>query len=104
MLVTRDNATLIVAESYGIKLTPSISRTTAASRTDASGLSSETASPDGICLDEENAVWYGGVPNRRCVGVREGGEVLQTIEVDRGCLACAVGGADRRTLFMMATE
>ena len=60
--------------------------------------------PDGICLDAENAVWYGDVPNRQCVRVREGGEGLQTVKLDRGCFACALGGADRRTLFMMATE
>ena len=57
----------------------------------------------GICLDAENAVWYGDVPNKRCVRVREGGEVLQTIELDRGCFACALGGANKRTLFMIAT-
>jgi sugar lactone lactonase YvrE len=38
------------------------------------------------------------------VRVREGGEVLQTIQLDRGCFACALGGPDKRTLFMMATE
>jgi sugar lactone lactonase YvrE len=59
--------------------------------------------PDGICLDGEGAVWYADVPYNRCVRVREGGEVLQRIEVDRGCFACAPGGADRRTLFRMAT-
>src|SRR5437879_2877432 len=52
----------------------------------------------------EHAVWYGDVPNKRCVRVREGGDVLQTIELDRGCFACALGGANRSTLFMMATE
>jgi sugar lactone lactonase YvrE len=36
--------------------------------------------PDSICLDAEGAVWYGDVPNRHCVCVREGGEVLQTID------------------------
>src|SRR5262249_425009 len=60
--------------------------------------------PDGICLDAEGAVWYADVPNKRCVRVREGGEVLQRIELDRGCFACALGGADRSTLFLMATE
>jgi sugar lactone lactonase YvrE len=60
--------------------------------------------PDGICLDAENAVWYSDVPNKRCVRVREGGEVLQSVDLDRGCFACALGGADKRTLFLMATE
>jgi len=35
---------------------------------------------------------------------REGGEVLQTIDLDRGCFACMLGGVDRRTLFLMAAE
>jgi sugar lactone lactonase YvrE len=104
MLVTADNRTLIVAESYAKRLT-------AFDIGDDGNLSNrrvwaelDAGVPDGICLDAENAVWYGDVPNKRCVRVREGGEVLQTIELDRGCFACALGGADGRTLFMMATE
>jgi sugar lactone lactonase YvrE len=104
MLVTEDNSTLIVAESHGKRLT--------AFEIDADGgLSNRRVwadlgdgAPDGICLDGEGAVWYGDVPNKRCVRVREGGEVLQTIELDRGCFACALGGPVRRTVFMMATE
>jgi sugar lactone lactonase YvrE len=60
--------------------------------------------PDGICVDAEGAVWYGDVPNKRCVRVREGGEVLQTIELDRGCFACMLGGPTDSTLFMVAQE
>jgi sugar lactone lactonase YvrE len=30
--------------------------------------------------------------------------VLQTIELDRGCAAYALGGPGRRTLFMMVTQ
>jgi sugar lactone lactonase YvrE len=30
--------------------------------------------------------------------------VLQTIDLDRGCFACMLGGADGRTLFMLAAE
>ncbi len=104
MAVTADNTTLIVAESYGNKLT-------AFDIAADGGLSNRRVwadlgdgVPDGICVDAENAVWYGDVPNKRCVRVREGGEVAQTIELDRGCFACALGGADKSTLFMVATE
>jgi len=104
MLVTADNSTLIVADSY--------SKCLAAFDIEPDGTLANRrvwaelgdGVPDGICLDAEGAVWYGDVPNQRCVRVREGGEVLQTIELDRGCFACALGGADRRTLFMMAQE
>jgi sugar lactone lactonase YvrE len=39
--------------------------------------------PDSICADIENAVWYADVPNKRCVCVREGGQQLETIDLDR---------------------
>ena len=104
MLVTPDNATLIVAESYAKRLsTFHIAADGNLSRREVWADLGDGV-PDGICLDAEGAVWYADVPNKRCVRVREGGEVLQRIELDRGCFACALGGADRRTLFMMVTE
>jgi sugar lactone lactonase YvrE len=36
--------------------------------------------------------------------VREGGLVLQAIDLDHGCFACTLGGPDRQTLFLMAAE
>jgi sugar lactone lactonase YvrE len=60
--------------------------------------------PDGICADEDGAVWVASVPGRHCVRVREGGEVLRTVSVDRGCFACMLGGDDGRTLFIGAAQ
>jgi sugar lactone lactonase YvrE len=104
IVVTPDNSTLIVAESYANRLT-------AFDITADSNLSNQRewadlggGVPDGICLDAEDAVWYGDVPNKRCVRVREGGEVLQTIDLDRGCFACMLGGLDGKTLFIVAQE
>ena len=104
IVVTPDNSTLIVAESYANRLT-------AFDITADGSLSNRRmwaelggGVPDGICLDAEGAVWYGDVPNKRCVRVREGGEVLQTIALDRGCFACMLGGPDDKTLFMVAQE
>jgi sugar lactone lactonase YvrE len=60
--------------------------------------------PDGICVDADGAIWVATVPGKRCVRVREGGEVLSAVTVDRGCFACMLGGEDGRTLFIAAAE
>ena len=104
MVVTPDNATLILAESYGKRLTAFDIAADGSLSNRRIWADLGDGAPDGICLDAENAIWYGDVPNKRCVRVREGGEVLQTIDLDRGCFACALGGADKRTLFLVATE
>lgn len=104
MALTPDDTTLILAESYANRLT-------ACDVDPDGGLSNRRVwadlgdgYPDGICLDAEGAVWYADVPNRRCVRVREGGEVLQTVDVDRGCFACMLGGRGGTTLFVVAAE
>jgi sugar lactone lactonase YvrE len=60
--------------------------------------------PDGICADADGTLWIATVPGRRCIRVREGGEVLDTVGVDRGCFACMLGGEDGRTLFIAAAQ
>ena len=60
--------------------------------------------PDGICIDGDGAVWYADVGGQHCVRIREGGEVLQTAQLDRGAFACMLGGPERRTLFILAAE
>ncbi|MFD0351143.1 SMP-30/gluconolactonase/LRE family protein [Kitasatospora aburaviensis] len=104
MAVTPDNSTLVVADSYarrlvGFDIGPdgslSEGRPWAELGADA---------PDGICVDAEGAVWYATVPGMRCARVRQGGEVLETVELDRGGFACTLGGPDGRTLFVAAAE
>lgn len=104
MAVTPDSSTLIVAESYGNKLTAFDIAADGSLSKGRVWADLQDGVPDGICIDAEGAVWYGDVPNKRCVRVREGGEVLGTIELDRGCFACALGGADKPTLFMTANQ
>jgi sugar lactone lactonase YvrE len=101
MAVTPDNGTLIVADSYARELK-------GFEIADDGGLSEGRVwadlgdgVPDGICVDEEGAVWYADVPNKRCVRVREGGEVLKTVELERGGFACMLGG---RTLYIVERE
>ena len=42
------------------------------------------SAPDGICTDADGAIWYASVPQQRCTRVAPGGEVLATVEADRG--------------------
>jgi sugar lactone lactonase YvrE len=102
--VTPDGRTLIVAETMGGRLsafdigedgTLSNRRTYA----DLPG-----RSPDGIALDAEGAVWVADATGTACVRVREGGEVTDVVDTGRGCFACALGGPDRTTLFLLTGE
>jgi len=101
MAVTPDGSTLIVAESFAGRLS-------AFDIAADGGLSNRRVwaelgeGGDGICLDAEGAVWTPAM--QACLRVREGGEVLERIELDRFCFACMLGGEDRRTLFMLAAD
>jgi sugar lactone lactonase YvrE len=103
MVVTPDNRTLIVAESMAGRLT-------AFDIAGDGGLSNrrtwaEGIGADGICLDAEGAVWaQSGPMSHACVRVREGGQVLERVELDRSPFACMLGGPDGRTLFILAAE
>ncbi|MEI9411524.1 SMP-30/gluconolactonase/LRE family protein [Mesorhizobium salmacidum] len=103
MAVTPDNKTLIIAESHANRLT-AFDIASDGSLSNRRIWADLDGYPDGICLDAEGAVWYADVPNKHCVRVREGGDVLQTVTADRGCFACMLGGAGRKTLFITAAE
>ena len=105
MAVSPDNSTLLVAESYGGKLTGyDIQPDGSLGDARAWAELGEDAAPDGICMDAENAAWYASVPGQHCVRVREGGEVLETVQADRGCFACMLGGVDGRTLYVVGAK
>ena len=101
MVVTPDNSTLIVSESFAGRLTAfdiAADGSLSNRRVWAEGIG-----PDGICIDAEGAVWAQSGANA-CLRVREGGEVLQRIDLDRSPFACMLGGPDRRTLFITTAE
>ena len=104
MAVTADNATLIVAESFAARLT---AFDIAADGSLSNRRVWADVTGDGICIDAEGAVWCSAVgadDGHVVVRIREGGEVLDRIEIDRPCYACMLGGEDGRTLFMVVAQ
>jgi len=104
MAVTPDNGTLVVAESCRNQLTAySIADDgTLGDRRIFAHLGEDN--PDGICLDADGAAWYADVPHQHCVRVREGGEVLDRVPLDRGGFACMLGGPARTTLYAVTAQ
>jgi sugar lactone lactonase YvrE len=101
MAISQDGSTLIVAESYANQLTAydigddkslDNRRVWAATPGD---------HPDGICMDAEGAAWYADVGSEHCVRVREGGEVLATVSLDRGAYACVLSRGENPRLFVV---
>jgi sugar lactone lactonase YvrE len=102
MAVTADGRTLLVADSYRHHL---VGFTVA----DDGTLTERRVwadlgdhNPDGICVDADGAAWYADVPHQVCVRVAEGGEVLDTIDLDRGGFACMLGGEASPALYVVA--
>jgi sugar lactone lactonase YvrE len=103
MVITPDNRTLIIAESFAARLTAfdiAEDGTLSNRRVWAADVG-----PDGICLDADGCVWASsGNMTNDCARIREGGEVLDRVELDRPCFAAMLGGPDRRTLFMLTAQ
>jgi sugar lactone lactonase YvrE len=104
MAISPDNSTLVVAESFAKCLSAFDIAADGSLSNRRIWADLANGAPDGICFDAAGAIWYADVPNKRCVRVHEGGKVLQTVDVDRGCFACMLGGDGGDTLFIVAAQ
>jgi sugar lactone lactonase YvrE len=65
----------------------------------------EDVSPDGIALDAEGAVWLANPEGKfGALRVREGGDILERVELDTECYAVMPGGPKRRQLFLCGSD
>ncbi len=101
MVISPDGRSLILAETLALRLT-------AFDIDGSGGLSNRRVwatlgmrAPDGICLDANGHVWVANAIAPECVLVAPGGEIVASVATDQPCFACMLGGADRRTLYMM---
>jgi sugar lactone lactonase YvrE len=103
-VITPDGRTLIVGETFG-------RRATAFTIADDGTLHDRRVwaelgdvLPDGCSLDAEGAIWFADARGPTVVRVREGGEVTHRVDVGQRTFACALGGDDGRTLFVLAAD
>ena len=106
-VITPDDRTLIVGETYAARLTAFdknedgrlSNRRVWADLTE--GIEEGTAPlPDGICLDQEGAIWVASPSTAEVIRVHEGGEITDRIPVATNAYACMLGGEDMKTLFI----
>jgi sugar lactone lactonase YvrE len=104
-VITPDNATLIVAESFGQRLSAYDINEDGSLANARIWADLRPNVPDGICLDAEGALWVADPLNKGLMRVLEGGVITDWIPTgDRGAYACALGGSDRRTLYICTAE
>jgi sugar lactone lactonase YvrE len=103
LVITDEGRTLLVAETLAHQITSfAINSDGTLGRRDIWAPLPEGARPDGICLDAAGCVWIACTGLRRYLRVARGGRVLEEITADAEYVfACALGGPDGRTLFML---
>jgi len=106
MVITPDERTLIVAESFGARLTAFDvdPKDGALSKRRVFASLEGGAIPDGIALDAEGAVWVASPTTGDCLRVHEGGRISRRVRGAGLAYACALGGPGRRTLFICTAE
>ena len=103
-VITPDGRTLIVGESGASRLTAFTIEPDGSLVDRRLWARLENVVPDGICLDDEGAIWVASPVGNDVVRVRAGGTVVDRVRVSTVPFACMLGGPDRRTLFVATAE
>ena len=102
MVITPDGKTLIVGETFAHRLSAYDIRDDGMLVNHRVFAETPGCFPDGICLDAEGAVWVTNPQGDAVLRVFEGGRVAQKVHTgERRSFACMLGGADKRTLFVV---
>jgi sugar lactone lactonase YvrE len=99
-VITPDGQTLIVAETFGNRLTAFDIDSDGSLKNRRIWAELEGVFPDGICLDAEGAIWVAAPHPGEVIRVLEGGAISHRVTVSTRPYACMLGGDDRRRLFV----
>lgn len=99
-VITPDDNTLIVGESFAARLTAFDIMEDGSLIERRIWANLKSLAPDGICLDIEGGIWLAAPGRHRVVRVIEGGKITHKIKVETDAYACMLGGSDRDILFI----
>jgi sugar lactone lactonase YvrE len=103
MVITPDGKTLVVAETFGGMLTSFDIGPEGALSNRQAWAAVGPAVPDGICLDADGAIWVASPTSKEVMRVKRGGEITERIATETMAIACMLGGADRKTLYVLTS-
>lgn len=104
MAITPDGRTLIVAESTGRRLTAFPIGLDGGLGERSVFADELEGPPDGIALDAEGGVWTSQTLAHQFCRITLGGDVTDSVDIgERMAIACALGGPQRRTLFLLSS-
>ncbi len=100
-VITPDRRTLIIGESFANRLTAFTIQPDGSLSDRRVWAQVGEATPDGISMDAEGAIWFASPQTGEVLRVREGGTVLERFKPSQPPYAVMLGGPDRRTLFVV---
>ena len=103
-VITPDDKTLIIAETFAAKLTAFDIMDDGSLTGRRVWANLKSLAPDGICLDAEGGIWLAAPGRKRVVRVLEGGQITHIVRVENDAYACMLGGSDRKTLFVATSK
>ena len=103
-VITPDEKTLIVGESFGARLTAFDIQPDGSLINRREWAKIDGAVPDGICLDEAGGIWVASPVSNEVLRIIEGGEVTDRVKIENQAYACMLGGQDGKTLFIMTSR
>jgi sugar lactone lactonase YvrE len=104
MVITSDEKTLIVAETFASRLSSFSIQPDGSLGKREIWADLDGAFPDGICLDQKNGIWVACPNTGDVIRVEQGGAVTDRVKAMGNAYACMLGGAERNTLFILTSE
>jgi sugar lactone lactonase YvrE len=103
-VITPDERTLLVAETFAHRISAFAFDADGGMQSRSVWAELGEATPDGVCLDAEGALWVASPGTGELLRVQAGGSIVARCETRGTPYACMLGGDDRRTLYICTSE